>query len=188
MPPFVFLAEHPALDLLNTVVLLDGTRTDLLRTDEDVVTWLRGAGLLDAGPVPAAATKGLLATTRELRARVHELVTRRKAGKRPESLEGLNAFLAAGGQRRELVAEGGELRLATRFGRASPGELLLPVALAAAELVAEGDLELVRTCESEDCVLVFYDRTRSHRRRWCSMATCGNRHKVRSFRARQHGE
>jgi CGNR zinc finger len=61
------------------------------------------------------------------------------------------------------------------------------VALAAAELLANGDFDLVRTCESDDCVLHFYDRTKSHRRRWCSMATCGNRAKVQTFRARQRG-
>jgi len=56
---------------------------------------------------------------------------------------------------------------------------------AAAELLAEGDFELIRRCESESCVLWFYDRTKSHRRRWCSMASCGNRHKVAAFRSRR---
>ena len=46
--------------------------------------------------------------------------------------------------------------------------------------------ELIRECEHPDCVLWFYDRTKSHRRRWCSMALCGNRHKVAEFRKRQH--
>jgi predicted RNA-binding Zn ribbon-like protein len=32
-------------------------------------------------------------------------------------------------------------------------------------------------------VLWFFDRTKSHRRRWCSMAVCGNRHKAARFRA-----
>jgi len=31
----------------------------------------------------------------------------------------------------------------------------------------------------------FYDRTKSHRRRWCSMALCGNRAKARAHRERQ---
>ena len=33
--------------------------------------------------------------------------------------------------------------------------------------------------------LMFYDRTKSHKRRWCSMALCGNRHKVAEFRKRR---
>jgi predicted RNA-binding Zn ribbon-like protein len=63
--------------------------------------------------------------------------------------------------------------------------MLAPVAEWAADLLADGDFELIRRCESEECVLWFYDRTKSHHRRWCSMATCGNRHKVAQYRMRQ---
>ncbi|MNH42693.1 CGNR zinc finger [compost metagenome] len=64
-------------------------------------------------------------------------------------------------------------------------QYLAPLAESAAELMAEGDFDLVRVCEHPDCVLWFYDRTKSHRRRWCSMALCGNRHKVAEFRKRK---
>ena len=61
------------------------------------------------------------------------------------------------------------------------------LAYAAAELLAQGDFNLVRKCESADCSMMFYDRTKSHKRRWCSMALCGNRHKVAEFRKRRQG-
>jgi predicted RNA-binding Zn ribbon-like protein len=32
---------------------------------------------------------------------------------------------------------------------------------------------------------VFEDESRAGRRRWCDMATCGNRAKVRRYRARR---
>jgi predicted RNA-binding Zn ribbon-like protein len=44
----------------------------------------------------------------------------------------------------------------------------------------------VRKCEAHDCTLLFEDATRSGRRRWCSMALCGNRMKVAAFRARRY--
>jgi predicted RNA-binding Zn ribbon-like protein len=62
---------------------------------------------------------------------------------------------------------------------------LIPVAEAIAGLLVEGDFSMVRRCESPDCTLWFYDRTKSHRRRWCSAALCGNRMKVAAFRARK---
>jgi len=34
------------------------------------------------------------------------------------------------------------------------------------------------------CQRVFYDNTRSHTRRWCSYATCGNRANVAAYRSR----
>jgi predicted RNA-binding Zn ribbon-like protein len=48
-----------------------------------------------------------------------------------------------------------------------------------------GDFSLIRRCEHPECVLWFYDRTKAHKRRWCSMALCGNRHKVAQFRKRK---
>jgi predicted RNA-binding Zn ribbon-like protein len=131
--------------------------------------------------------KGLLGAVRELREVVRELVRRRKAHKRLD-LVALNAFLAQGRQEPVLIQDrAGEVRLEQRFSTNTAEHLLMPIALAAAELLANGDFDLVRACESSDCVLQFYDRTRSHRRRWCSTATCGNRAKVQTFRARQRG-
>jgi predicted RNA-binding Zn ribbon-like protein len=56
----------------------------------------------------------------------------------------------------------------------------------AAELLCHGDFTQVRQCEHPDCTLWFYDRTNAHRRRWCTMALCGNRHKVAEHRKRQY--
>jgi predicted RNA-binding Zn ribbon-like protein len=33
--------------------------------------------------------------------------------------------------------------------------------------------------------MVFYDRGKNSRRRWCSSAVCGNRDKVANYRARK---
>jgi predicted RNA-binding Zn ribbon-like protein len=66
--------------------------------------------------------------------------------------------------------------------------LLGPVAEAVAQLLAEGNFALVKQCEHPDCILWFYDRTKSHKRRWCSMAQCGNRYKAAQFRKRSSGE
>ena len=49
------------------------------------------------------------------------------------------------------------------------------------------DLSLVRTCEGTGCILFFYDTTKSHTRRWCSMAGCGNRMKATLFYQRGRG-
>lgn len=185
MPSPPFIADQLALDFLNTVVQVDGEPRDLLESDADVRRWLELAQLVAANErLPPYPPQSLRRVARELRELLRELVTRRKSGKRLD-VAALNAFLAAGRQRPELVPErGGAVRLVRRFERATPEQLLMPVALAGAELLASGDFELVRTCESAECVLQFYDRTKSHRRRWCSMATCGNRHKVAAFRAR----
>ncbi|WP_246856811.1 CGNR zinc finger domain-containing protein [Brenneria corticis] len=63
--------------------------------------------------------------------------------------------------------------------------MLGPIAELAASLISEKSFELVRKCEHPECSLWFYDRTKAHRRRWCSMALCGNRAKVARFRRQQ---
>ena len=42
----------------------------------------------------------------------------------------------------------------------------------------------IRECSADDCRLVYLDTSRSGTRRWCSMQRCGNRAKVRTFRAK----
>src|SRR5690606_23867005 len=51
------------------------------------------------------------------------------------------------------------------------------LALAAQTLIADGLLPRLRQCEA--CSWLFLDTSRGGRRRWCSMATCGNRAKAR---------
>jgi len=64
--------------------------------------------------------------------------------------------------------------------------LLAAIARSGAELIASGHSSALRRCSNPNCQLLFYDNSRTHRRRWCSMALCGNRSKVATF-ARRHG-
>jgi predicted RNA-binding Zn ribbon-like protein len=65
--------------------------------------------------------------------------------------------------------------------------LLAAIARSGAELLVEEDKESLRECSNPNCRLLFYDDSRTHRRRWCSMALCGNRNKVAAFADRQKG-
>jgi predicted RNA-binding Zn ribbon-like protein len=67
----------------------------------------------------------------------------------------------------------------------APSQLLGPVAEAASNLLCYGNPAYVKKCENPACVLYFYDGTKNHSRRWCSMKACGNRTKVASFYQRQ---
>ncbi len=186
--PAFFIADHLALDFLNSVAGTGDGRTEFLTDDEQVLNWLQQAGV----PVDQAAQalKGrppgtLRDAAVALREAGRALVARRKAGKHGDPGP-LNRLLARGGAYQQLVWKPGTRprRVAHRRVEA-PEDLLVPVAEAVAELLETGDYRLVRKCENPACTLWFYDRTRSHRRRWCSMAICGNRMKVAAFRARQ---
>jgi len=186
--PAFFIADHVALDFLNSVAGAGDSATEFLTDDEEVLNWLRRAGLLaDQGPaVLESAPPGALRNAAvALREAGRLLVERRKAGRQADPAP-LNRLLARGGTYRQLVWKAGAPPVRVARQRVeSPDDLLVPVAEAIAELVESADFDLVKTCDGPDCTLWFYDRTKSHRRRWCSMSMCGNRMKVAAFRERR---
>ena len=180
----LFVGDHLALDFVNTSFGVGADHQECLGSDAQVLDWLRRAGL-PATPRKHGRPGALLAAALELRDTAVRLVTTRKTGRKSE-IAALNRILAAGSAYSELVWTQPEkltLQLHNRLERVE--SLLVPVAQAVAVLLTEGDFSLVRQCEGSDCVLWFYDHTKAHRRRWCSMALCGNRMKVAAFRARQ---
>lgn len=178
------LADHRALDLLNTEARKDGAMLDYWQSGDDVLRWLERAGMAVAAPGEVDRDQ-LLAQATALRALARRLVASRKEGEADEAEEvgALNAYLHAYPSTPHL-AQGSDGRLLlARIVRAGPvASLLGPLAEELAQLLAEEDFSLVRQCEHPDCVLWFYDRTKAHKRRWCSMALCGNRYKAAQFR------
>ena len=83
----------------------------------------------------------------------------------------------------ELVPQpSGGLRLAARSGAPWSRTLVETVATSA----ARGDWARLKLCAAPDCRWAFHDTSRSGRGRWCEMEVCGNRHKTRAYRDRQH--
>ncbi|GAA2414606.1 CGNR zinc finger domain-containing protein [Streptomyces glaucosporus] len=68
-----------------------------------------------------------------------------------------------------------------------PGAAALTARIAAAVAAAAGDGTWARlkVCEAHDCRWAYYDRSPAGRRRWCTMAVCGSRAKMRTYRARR---
>jgi predicted RNA-binding Zn ribbon-like protein len=52
----------------------------------------------------------------------------------------------------------------------------------AADALVQGDLLRVHRCANPRCSRVFFDASRNGKRRWCEMATCGNRAKAARHR------
>ncbi|MFB9287947.1 CGNR zinc finger domain-containing protein [Pseudoduganella plicata] len=180
MAPIV--GDHLALDLLNTQARNDGATVDYWNSGDDVLDWLARH---DIAPKTGAIDRNALLTrAKALRALAHRLIVQRKENTMGD-IDGLNEYLHACLSAPHLERDGAGNLVLTRTQRGTTlAALLGPVAEAVAGLLAEGDFALVRQCEHPDCVLWFYDRTKAHKRRWCSMALCGNRYKAAQFRKR----
>jgi predicted RNA-binding Zn ribbon-like protein len=180
----LFLGDNLALDFINTEYGVGAACRDCLTDDASVLAWLK---LAKAVPESfQAEPKGLLLRALELRASAKSLVAAAKS-QREASVDIVNRVLES--ERSFTALRWDESRQAFTAGAQQRYDdavsLLAPVAKALAQLLAETDLDLVRQCEAHDCTLLFHDLTKSHRRRWCSMALCGNRAKVAAFRSRQ---
>jgi predicted RNA-binding Zn ribbon-like protein len=176
------VGDHLAMDLLNTEARSDGAAVDFWHSGADVRAWLARHGVATAAE--GVDADDLLAGAKALRALARQLIAQRKAGEDGD-IGALNTWLDAYASTPRLQRDDEGKLVLRRIARgATAAAALGPVAEAVAQLLVEGDFDLVRQCEHPDCVLWFYDRTKSHKRRWCSMAVCGNRHKAAQFRKR----
>lgn len=179
----LFLADNLALDFINTQYGTGDEQRDCLEDDRSVTGWLKKAGLVPTG---TEAPAGLLAEARQLRNAARAVVY---AAMRPAAADPtpINAILEAGRPEQRLQWDEDTQRYHVEFHSSahSPASLLWPIADALVKLVTDDKFVYVRQCEATDCILLFHDLSKSHRRRWCSMSTCGNRMKVAAFRERK---
>lgn len=185
-----------ALDFLNTAEL-DGSGRPIehFLTLEAATRWLVGHGLLypeEARPLArASATRQshLLAHIRAARAALREVVES-LAARRPAAASAVatvNELLRARTVVELAFADGALVARNRHVGEAledALGRLVDPLV----ESMAAGDTERLRICANDGCRWVFEDTSRTGRRRWCSMSSCGNRAKAARHRARQRGQ
>ncbi|MCK0068097.1 CGNR zinc finger domain-containing protein [Kordiimonas laminariae] len=202
-PDAFFVAEHTALDFLNTRCAPSGTEFDWLSSGEDIMNWLMQAGLLtdeEYAYVKKAFSKAVLdkaaKTARNLREWLRDYLGRYKENgvhftDTDTQLEPLNDILALPVKYQHQLTSSGEqgaLSLARNRQIETADSLLVPIAEAVADLLIDEHLELIRNCEGPACPLWFYDRTKNHQRRWCVMEICGNRAKAAAYRARKKAQ
>lgn len=187
-----FVGGQPAIDFLNTCYRC-GLET--LNNGRDLLNWLVGAGLIDAAEsarvmrrLGAKALDDAAAEARRVREWLREWLTRWRQAPNAdysEELAVLNRLMARDAPRSEVVADDGGLKIVEHWHLSSADSILALVASHVALLITEESAELLKTCASSDCTLWFIDRTKAHRRVFCSPTTCGNRAKVAAFRQRQ---
>jgi len=193
-PPSLFVAGHPAIDFLNSAYAPGGERVETIGDGRALLDWMVSARLLDKD---AAARLARRFTRKSLDAVAEEARTVREwartwieawranpARDYDDEIAVLNKLLARESRGRELVANKRRLELIERPHFEDARELLAPIALEIARLVTQEDPSLVKACAGADCTLWFLDRTKAHRRVFCSATGCGNRAKVAAFRRR----
>jgi predicted RNA-binding Zn ribbon-like protein len=152
-----------------------------------IVSAERGASLMALSGSDPEAAQALLSRAVRLRDALRHAFRAmvKKEGITREWSEPINQILRITEGHDELVLEGNAWKMEFQAREGGLDWLLAAIARSAAEIIVEGARSRLRMCANPGCDLFFSDNSRTHRRRWCSMAICGNRHKVASF-ARRH--
>jgi predicted RNA-binding Zn ribbon-like protein len=192
--PFLFVAGQPAIDFLNTAYAPGGLPIETIGDGRALLDWMVGARLLEERESAALSRrfsrKALDAAAQEARA-VREWARTWLAAWRAnptrdysDEVAALNKLLARATGSHELIAIKRRFDLLERPRFADADALVARIALEIARVVVEEDASLLKACAGADCTLWFLDRTKAHRRVFCSATACGNRAKVAAFRRR----
>jgi predicted RNA-binding Zn ribbon-like protein len=171
------------MDFVNTLRERWRRRVETLVTPGDLGLWLVQAQLV---PAPPRVTRALLGEARDLREAIDGCMGATLAGAsapRAATRE-IDRWLVDVRPRLERDATG-VLTLAERPPVDGARAALASIALDAARMLGTpAEAARIRVCASQTCSARFYDRSPAGRRRWCSMALCGNEAKARRHRAR----
>jgi predicted RNA-binding Zn ribbon-like protein len=154
--------------------------TDDLATPEALTRWLRDGSLLPAG---TDADDDDLRRALELREALRDSMAANHSGAPvpPGAVAAINAAADRAGLALALTPDSGWVaRPRSRGVDGALGEILALVARTA----GEGTWRRLKVCVNDTCRWAFYDHSRAHTAKWCSMQVCGNRAKQQAWRSR----
>ena len=190
---FLFVANRPILDFLNTKPVLEDGPTELLTDGRALERWLIASGTVssvrDKAAVRAwrnsAQAQAFLNQLIAFRERLRDAVLRIESGILPRDafVSEVNALLLQYPRLTLLRKRDGKLVRETIVEFQKPDDIWATIADATADLLVNTETSRIRKCES--CVVHFLDKSKKGSRRWCSMNICGNKLKVAAYQQRK---
>lgn len=168
------VALQAAAALVNTRGTDTDELTDTTQLDDFLQTW-KWSGPLEGDEAELEAVQAL-------RPRLRRLWDLEEDGVAAE----VNTMLREAGALPQLVAHDGwgyHLH-ATAPDAPLADRMLVEAAMAFLDVVRQGELDRLQTCEADKCQNVLVDLSRNRARRFCS-TTCANRVHVAAYRARR---
>jgi predicted RNA-binding Zn ribbon-like protein len=192
-PIFEWDGRHPALDFVNTLdERLSATPVERLSSYAALTSFARQARLIDPNTVNGllsrtsqAERKRVLGETLAFRELLYRVLCEYADHRAPGASEvaALNERLARARLHRRFSVRPERISI-TWDEPLAPDRLLWELAATVDRLLLQNKPGRFRKCAAPDCGTLFLDVSKTGRRRWCSMANCGNRNKVQRFRAR----
>jgi predicted RNA-binding Zn ribbon-like protein len=193
--PADLCSGHVALDFVNTAAGLNRDPRDWLDGYARLVEWAEVAGICDAAlrrkliaqdRASPGRGRAALVRARLLRSALYALIHCIRNGIRPPAVavEELQQWCRRGGAGLQLRwHRDGSLH--STLDACSLNLIGVTVALAAVELLSQPLAGQLGVCAGRNCGWLFLDMSKSRRRRWCDMKTCGNAAKASRHYRRQ---
>ncbi len=190
---FHLIGNNLSLDFVNTKIADGGKVFDLLSDFRDLAAWAIATKMAEESEADSLIVSWTKTGSKsmhkavKLRTTLHGLFSALIQGDpiRESEIDEINKILAQQSGYSELETSDAGFEKHFRSDFHDPMQLLVSIAASAADLFCYGRLDLIKKCEADNCVLYFYDTTKNHSRRWCSMEHCGNRAKANTFYKRK---
>lgn len=187
----------PCLDFVNSGFDREkGVVTERLHSYEDLLTLAERLDIPDSVYLGTLKNKAAMSKkdaelaltfARDCRLKLYSLFASLAQGQAAKlgktALTNLDQLFAEAHSHRLLSVSGDDLKFSFQ---PSPGDLRAPIwqlLLSAYDLLREGNLQYIKQCPR--CSWVFIDQTKNHRKKWCSMESCGNAQKTKRYYAQQ---
>lgn len=180
------------LDFVNTVADRPRNRQEHLNSYDDLLDWALQAEVIDSkqrnlrerlADQERTDAREVFSCAIELRECLYRIFSH-VANDRPPAgsdLEVLNGWIRSAMARLRLADRNEGLAWTWSDFDSELESILWPVVRSAADLLTSDDVSRVGECDGDPCSWLFIDRSRTGRRRWCDMKTCGNRDKARRY-------
>jgi predicted RNA-binding Zn ribbon-like protein len=166
-------------EFVNTLEIDGETRSEELRTPQQLEGWLRRRGLL---PQSTTLDDDDLRRGLQLREALRGMLLAHNGvpvGRDP--FEAFDRLTAAARLSVRVAGDGGTLLEPTESGLEGA---IGRIAAIVYRSEIEGTWDRLKACAADDCHWAFYDASRNRSGTWCDMSSCGNRAKVRAYRQR----
>ncbi|TMU85839.1 hypothetical protein FGG79_11610 [Bacillus sp. BHET2] len=193
--PYMMVGERLCMDFINTVSWRESTekRRDWFTSYAKLVDWSVHAEVLTAqqaqhllveageNPSQEAETLKQAIELREVMYRMFKSISK-KSSMDEQDLARFNESVRTFYRSLQVIQDEDQFTLEFKQTEKDLDTMLPPILQSAVDLlVSKNELERVKQCEGDPCGWLFFDTSRNKSRRWCSMADCGNRAKVRRF-------
>lgn len=177
---FVFVGGALSVDFSNTIKIIDGSKTDLLSSPLSLHRWTQLLQL----DIPFDTIDKHFQEFKTIRNLIHgcfqDFAYNRVVS--PDRIREFNEFMQHLKIHPNVIPGNPPYPSLSFASEKIDSPLIHHVLKSFFDVITEDEvLKRLKPCENHECVLLFVDKSKNQTRRWCNMATCGNKVKASRF-------